>query len=108
MGPIDDLLDSGGAPTDDGIALLAELVAAVAWLRRGAMPGLTVWDAIEQALQRHREQDDDWNDADPLRSALFVTLASSVGQPAADALDHAIRAWLDTTSVMFNQSAPWV
>jgi hypothetical protein len=105
MTPLDDLLDAEGAPTDDGIALIAELIAAVRWLRRGAMPGLTVWDAIEQALRWRSGTDADWLEPDPLRAALQMAIANP--QAIADVLAEAIRSWLAATSQTFNDGIAW-
>lgn len=104
MNPLEDLLDAEDAPADNGIALVTELAAAVTWLRRGAMPGLTVWDAIEQALRSGTEAD--WRAPDPLRAALQATV---VDQRAlmAHLLADAIRLWLARTSHLFNDDIAW-
>jgi hypothetical protein len=106
MSPLDDLLDSEGAPVDDGIALMTELVAAVTWLRRGAMPGLTIWDAIEQALRWRSGMEADWSTPDPLRVALKVTSIEQ-GVPLDHQLANAIRLWLAATSHSFNDGIDW-
>lgn len=105
MTPLDDLLDAEEAPADNGIALMTELVAAVSWLRRGAMPGLTVWDAIEQALRWRSGTDADWRKPDPVRAALQVAIVSP--QAVADVLAEAIRSWLAATSQSFNDGVVW-
>jgi hypothetical protein len=71
MNALDDLLP----PTmpDDGGELLTQLVAAVDFLRRGASPGLTVWDAMEQALRIFGNFEADWLDPDPLMRAIRVS-----------------------------------
>ena len=75
MNPLDDLLDYEEEGVDDGIALVTELVGAVTWLRRGAMPGIDVWDAVEQALLWRSGTEADWSAPDPLRAALLVAAA---------------------------------
>lgn len=97
MNPLDDLLDSEGGPVDNGVALMTELVAAVAWLRRDAMPGLTIWDAIEQALRWRSGTEADWRAPDPLRAALKVASIEQ-GVPLERQLAEAIRLWLAATS----------
>jgi hypothetical protein len=106
MNPLDDLLDADGAPVDDGIALMAELVAAVTWLRRGAMPGLTIWDAIERAQCWRSRTDADWHQPDPLRAALQVTMTHH-NTPLPHLLGNAVRSWLAATSQSFNEGANW-
>jgi hypothetical protein len=108
MNPQDDLLDAAEAPADDGIALMTELVAAVTWLRRGAMPDLTVWDACEQALRTENCADLRSDDNDPLRSALLGALMAASEEIIARTLDRIIQRWLDATSLAFNESTPWV
>ncbi len=106
MSPNDDLLDSYGVPRDDGIALMTELAAAVRWLRRGAMPCLTIWDAIDQALRWQSQTSADWNEPDPLRTALQIAIADK-RLPVAHMLEAALRSWLAATSQSFNGSVAW-
>ena len=106
MNPIEDLLEADGAPIDDGIALIADLVAAVTWLRRGAMPGITIWDAVEQALRWRSGAEADWSEPDPLRAALRNALADA-GAPMAQLLSEALRVWLDATAWSFNGGVGW-
>jgi hypothetical protein len=106
MSPIDDLLYSYGVHGDDGTALMTELVAAVRWLRRGAMPCLTIWDAIDQALRWQSQTSADWNEPDPLRTALQIAIADT-RRPLAHMLEAALRAWLAATSQSFNGSVAW-
>jgi hypothetical protein len=106
MNPLDDLFDVAGAPDDDGIALMAELVGAVTWLRRGAMPGLTVWDAMEHALRLRSGTEVDWHETDPFRTAL----QSAINEPAAPlahVFDDALRWWLAATCDVFNDGIEW-
>ena len=91
----------------DGIEIFNELTAAVGWLRRGAIPGLTVWDAFEQALRWHLRVEPDWNEPDPLRALLLATLMASADQSAESVIAGAVRGWLDATAATFNEGFPW-
>ena len=106
MSPLDDLLPTQSS-VDDGTTLLLELVAAVDYLRRGAFPGLTVWDAFEQALRWHANADADFDNADPLRRAISIALDSSRAENAAATFGSALRGWLTATSSTYNESAAW-
>jgi hypothetical protein len=106
MSPPDDLLDSDGVAAGDGIALMTDLVAAVSWLRRGAMPSLTIWDAIDQALRWQSETTAGWSEPDPLRSALKIAIADT-RLPVARLLDAALRSWLAATTQSLNDSVAW-
>ena len=107
MSPLDDLLPPTTGVADDGIELFTELITAVAWLRRGAMPGLTVWDAIEEALRWRAGREPDWNEADLLGSALLRTLNESPDLLAAAVLAKALRDWLNARATIFNEGHPW-
>jgi hypothetical protein len=105
MNAIDDLLPHPTTP-DDGGELLTQLVAAVAFLRRGVSPGLTVWDAIEQALRIFGDFEADWLDPDPLMRAIRVS--TSVGHlTTAEVITAAIREWLSAMSSIYNDGIPW-
>ena len=107
MNPLDDLLHSHSAPAaDDGIALMTGIVAAVTWLRRGAMPGMTVWDVIEQALRWRSGTAAAWSEPDPLRAVLRIAVADQ-DAPVAQALGDALRVWLATTAQSFNDGVDW-
>jgi hypothetical protein len=106
MSPIDDLLDSYGAPADDGIVLMTELIAAVSWLRRDAMPCLTIWDEIDEALRWQSKTTADWREPDPLRRALQIAIADT-RSPVASVLEAALRSWLTATSQSFNDDVAW-
>ena len=106
MNPLDDLLPTA-EPLDLGGPILVELAAAVSYLRRGARPGITVWDAIEEALRWHAGFDADWNDPDPLQHALRLCLLSAASPSAAELLQIAIRRWLTATSGVFNAATPF-
>lgn len=87
----------------DGGTWLLDLVAAVDHLRRGLRPGLTVWDALEEAI---RTSDPVWDDPDPLRSTLADFLAQTSG--AADLeLQGAVRRWVLAAGVLYNDGHHW-
>lgn len=87
----------------DGATWLLDLVAAVDHLRRGLRPGLTVWDALEEAL---RTDEPDWDDPDPLRTTFQEFLASTDG-PADRALQASVRRWVLATAQRFNGGHHW-
>lgn len=92
-----------GDDPSDGAAWLLDLVAAVDHLRRGLRPGLTVWDAIEEAL---RAGEPDWDDPDPLRTTL-QDLLSRTSRPADLELQAGIRRWVLATGQRFNDGHHW-
>lgn len=103
-----------------------DVISAVDYLSRGPRPGLTVYDALEEALRWHTASliagiDDvlagrtvgqlPWNDPDPLRTALDALVTH---QPAADGgptSDHsihsALRAWADQMAAEYNDGHRW-
>lgn len=87
----------------DGATWFLDLIATVDHLRRGLRPGLTVWDALEEAL---RADEPDWDDADPLRTTLHAFLASTSG-PADLELQAGIRRWVLATAERFNDGHHW-
>ncbi len=87
----------------DGATWLLDLVAAVDHLRRGVRPALTVWDALEEAL---RSDEPDWDDPDPLRTALHEFVAST-GGPADIQLQARIRRWALAAAERFNDGRHW-
>lgn len=103
---------------------LIELVAAVDFLRRGDRHGLTVWDAIEEAVRLwvaervstiHGVPDLDfaelgWADPTALDRALSRMLDVLDLKPpvtAAVAMQEAIRRWLDVMASVYNDGRPW-
>jgi hypothetical protein len=102
---LDDVLGLDGIP-DDGLQLMAELVAAVAWIRRGVMPGLTVWDAISMALA-HGVLDTMTVASDPLRHA-FLQIIGDSSQPIEVLVRERISHWLSATADLFNEGASWL
>jgi hypothetical protein len=87
----------------DGATWLLDLVAAVDHLRRGLRPGLTVWDALEEAL---RSNEPDWDDPDPLRTTLHTFLASTNGSLDVE-VQAGIRRWVLATAERFNDGHHW-
>lgn len=103
---------------------LLDLVVAVNFLRRGDRHGLTVWDAIEEAVRLwvaervstiHGVPDPDFAElawADPISldralSRLLDTLNIDPTMTAAVALQQSIRRWLDVMASVHNDSQPW-
>lgn len=103
-----------------------DVISAVDYLSRGPRPGLTVYDALEEALRWHTAAlltgiDDDvvaravgqlpWDDPDPLRTALVGLVAhepSVEGGPTSDQTIHrALRSWTDQMSAEYNESHRW-
>jgi hypothetical protein len=124
----DDLFrPDGDEPTpekvDDGAGHLLDLVAAVDFLRRGDRHGITVWDALEEAIRWWNAEtasvidgvpDPDiadlrWGDPDPLRHtiAIFTTLTDRTGTETPVGLQQAIRRWSSTMSAWHNDGRPW-
>ena len=101
------------------------VLGAVEFLAEHHRPGITVWEAVEEAgrwwnVDRLNSPDDfeapvttelPWNDPDPLRAALEGVLVSvpSVGLPGgvavADALSAALKVWLGYMSNTYNEGS---
>lgn len=97
-----------------------EVVPAVEYLDATHRPGLTVWDALAEAVRwwveeasspeqlGHEARTLPWHDPDPLRSALesLLRVASPAGTLHGHALpavlDSALRGWLDAMATAFN------
>ncbi len=92
MNPTDDLIPATDV-AGDGLALFESLVVAVRFLRRGARPTLTVWDAIDEALRWHSNREIDWDARDPLAISLGHLLSTE--PDVSDGLTTAIDRWLD-------------
>lgn len=94
----------------EGGTWLLDLVAAVDFLRRGHRPGLTVWDALEEAVRTSTGPaiDDDamWDRADPLGDSLHRLLDTTSG-PVAPALQAALRRWITAMADRFNNGHHW-
>jgi hypothetical protein len=117
--------EASTAPDDtQGATALLDLVSAVDHLRRGIRPGLTVWDAVEEALrwwiadhngQRHGAPDQTeprWNDPDPLLSTLraldvATTTDPDDSRPVAPILTDAVTTWTQTHADAYNAGYAW-
>ena len=100
--------------------LWLEVVAAVQYLDTTHRPGLTVWDALAEAVRLWEEdmssQTDGgrercslpWSDPDPLRTALESLLRATSPAGTLDGhelpvvMDGALRSWLDEMAAAFN------
>lgn len=94
-------------PLEEGGTWLLDVVAAVDYLRRGIRPGITVWDALEEALRWTVDDADDWDDTtDPLGMAIIEALAAS-NHDAATTIQAAIRHWGATMADRYNDGHHW-
>ena len=96
-------------PLADGATWLLDLVAAVDHLRRGHRPGLTLWDALEEALRwtlPDPERDDAWEVPDPLADTLRRVLTNA-DTPVARTLQTAVRQWVTATADRCNGGHHW-
>lgn len=94
---------------------------AVDYLSRGHRPGLTVYDALEEALRWHtaaliaRSHDElavgklPWDDPDPLQTALAALVAQPPGGGSAvdRAIHRALGAWAEQMALEFNDGYRW-
>ena len=105
-----------------------DVISAVDYLSRGHRHGLTVYDAIEEALRWHNAaliagNDDNlavaaaaelpWNDPDPLRSALENLVlheppATDEESGSAHLLHEALTFWVRTMADQYNDDRGWV
>ena len=106
-------LDHPVEPLDEGGAWLLDLVAAVDHLRRGIRPGITVWNALEEALRWHTPTADGnepsepaWNDPDPLRSTVGRFLDRASGLTSVEA-QIAVRHWVLAMAARYNDGHHW-
>ncbi|HWL41790.1 MAG TPA: hypothetical protein VNQ73_02515 [Ilumatobacter sp.] len=104
----DRLTKTADEPLSDGATWLVDLVAAVDHLRRGYRPGLTVWDALEEAIRwtLDNSDDDPWDSPDPLAASLSAIL-DDLGAPVALKLQVAVRRWVTTMAARFNAGHHW-
>ncbi|MGH9228318.1 MAG: hypothetical protein ACRD07_06210 [Acidimicrobiales bacterium] len=104
-----DVDDDGGEVLAEGATWLLDLVAAVDHLRRGYRPGLTVWDALEEALRWTLPAGDDDEDLcdrpDPLADRLRGFLETS--GPTAERLQTALRRWVSAMADRHNSGHHW-
>ncbi|MGE3446685.1 MAG: hypothetical protein AB7H92_03780 [Microbacteriaceae bacterium] len=84
----------------EGGTWLLDLVAAVDHLRRGHRPGLTVWEAIAEAMR-----DSERTDRPP---ADLVHDLQSAGSPtAAGQVQAAVRRWVTVMADRYNNGHHW-
>jgi hypothetical protein len=105
-----------------------DVISAVDYLSRGDRHGLTVYDAVEEALRWHtatllaggdeflaaaEASQVPWDDPDPLRSALERLVIHH--PPAVDdesttpyAIHHALKLWVDQMADEYNDGHKWV
>jgi hypothetical protein len=95
--------DAVNEATEDGGTWLLDLVAAVDHLRRGLRPGLTVWDAIDEAL---RIGEPEWDSPDPLRGTLATLLDRTAG-PLDVEIQAAVRRWVLAAAARYNNGQHW-
>lgn len=99
-------------PTDHG-DIWDQTAAAVAYLAGMTRPGLTVWDALDEAVRDWLGALHDvdtgtggspWDDPDPLRTSLGALLGSTApagspgGDPLGDVLSAALAGWVQQTA----------
>lgn len=97
---------TSGERLDEGGTWLLDVVAAVDHLRRGYRPGLTVWDALAEALHWSFAPDGDWETTtDPLADGLRSLAAAPPG--AAEAFQGALRRWVATMADRYNGGYHW-
>lgn len=91
----------------EGGTWLLDLVAAVDHLRRGHRPGLTVWDALEEAVRWTTGDDDSaWDMPDPL-AATLRQLVDQTDVPVADRMQAAVRRWVVAMAGRYNDGQHW-
>jgi hypothetical protein len=108
-------------------AVWLEVVSGVDYLAGAHRPGLTVWDALDEAIRswtaefldprggfpQPRAVEVPWADPDPLRSTIERLLAavpapdSFGGVGLADAFSDALAAWLERMADEFNDGMPF-
>lgn len=92
----------------EGGTWLLDLVSAVDHLRRGHRPGLTVWAALNEALDAY--VDDDPRPADASNDTLgarFRRLAEHADLQGAGSAQAALRRWVTTMADRYNNGRHW-
>jgi hypothetical protein len=125
--PLDQALDPDDLDVEDlatGGTCLLDLISAVDFLGRGDRHGLTVWDALEEAVRwwvaEHVSLIEgvpdpeitelEWGEADPLRRAMrhLLAVATADETVAVDlAMQQAVRRWVTTMAQRYNDDQPW-
>lgn len=97
-----------GEVLDEGCTWLLDLVAAVDHLRRGARPGITVWDAIGEAVRWNAGEPPDAaaGDADPPAVVMSFPLAD-LTRGEAVVLQASIRRWVLVMADRYNDGHHW-
>lgn len=96
----------------EGGGWLCDLVAAVDFVRRGARPDLTVWDAFEEALRWHLaavaggDGEPPWDEPDPLGSTLSTFMAAGLPETSAQ-VQRAVRRWVTAMAAVHNDGCHW-
>jgi hypothetical protein len=104
-----------------------DVVSAVDYLSKGHRPGLTVYDALEEALRWHgawpvafhdgeslpaEVTELPWDDPDPLLTAVQQLVADNPPSAEQDAtistvIHHALASWVRHMSAIFNDDRQW-
>ena len=106
---------------EDSSACWTEVIAAVDFLAQSEHLGMTVWDALDEAIrlwadewfQHGATRRDGWSDADPLRTSIEVLLRSVAsgaipgGQQLGAVLSSALELWLSEMREQHNQDHPF-
>lgn len=106
-------------------AMWLEVVAAVEYLGATHRPGLTVWDALAEAVRWWIEDEDSrakagreryrlpWSDSDPMRTAMELLLrtvppaGTPDGHDLPAVIDGALRSWLEGMAAAYNDDRPF-
>ena len=102
-------------------AIWAEVLGAVEFLSQSERLGVTVWDALDEAIRlwaaewfdATTSRRDSWSDLDPLRTSMETLLrcvasgAVPGGEPLGAVLSAALELWLGDVRDQFNQGYPF-
>ena len=96
----------------EGGTWLLDLVSAVDHLRRGHRPGLSVWDALEEAVRwTHQPHDgapnEPGDEPDPLSATLYTFVITTPVGTTSVALQEAVRRWVAAMGERFNDGRHW-
>ena len=115
---------TNGEDLREGGTWLLDVVAAIDHLTRGHRHGITVWDALEEAIRWWiAEQlsaadgvadpelaDLPWDAPDPLRATLqrLLNMAPDSSPPdVSNAMHQAVRRWTQTMASLYNDGHAW-